>query len=858
MFCSAFANALKGHVDDSSVSERLFSAMLETLEAGLPEFYATLNALLVRHGVLDRVEREKPNIRRQPVREVRPSADPFGRADAVGSEGAAQWSGATEFPLPRAHAELQGIGRAGVRPLGSLRDQLHLSRLFAAPGETPDNAPEYSTNELVSGLEELQNLFSRTGGSAALDPGSVRQQLLAHLQRSGAPTKSLGQSASDGLELVGSLFQSLLGDAALGAAARTHLPRLQPLLHRAALEDGALLDSTQHPLLRVVDRVAQLDATLDGTQEQRLQEILDRLGHADGAAPVESVLTELEALVESQGTVYTKAVAETVRVAEEQQRVLRERRELSGDPLPPTPAFPEELARWVDRAKALKPGARVTLNTTGRAVALTLAWVAEAHSSYLFVDGRGQKAASLTLQQVVVYLRRGLLKLVSDAPGSAVDRALFGVVDRMHRKLIEDATEDPLTGLHTRKAFMREVEARLPLPQTEPAETEGVMCEISFENLRDINERAGTEIGDELIRAMSAKLLEANPGEGCVRGRLGGGEWGLYFTRGGEKTALRSMRALMPTLEAIRLAAVPDLAPRLACGIAGVDGQSPLVEPMLRAARAAREHAARGGEGIALAGADERRRQQIAQLMAYVPKALARNRLVLMYHEIRALDISEMPAARILLAAEDRGGKLIPPALFAPAVAGTHYAFDIDLWMLRALLGWIDAMPVEADRYSAFVVPLSRVSLQTEGIAHLIVNEFMNHPVPPSRIRFEIEDAVAHANLAECAELVGSLREFGCRFVLGDFSGEHHDNAYLRELAIDFIELAPRFTVDSREDPRDVAITRSINELAHFMGRRTIARVDATPEVQRALRQMRVDYLHDTSRETRLQVNANG
>ena len=59
MFCSAFANALKGHVDDSSVNELLFTAMHETLELGLQEFYAALNALLVQHGVLGRVEREK-------------------------------------------------------------------------------------------------------------------------------------------------------------------------------------------------------------------------------------------------------------------------------------------------------------------------------------------------------------------------------------------------------------------------------------------------------------------------------------------------------------------------------------------------------------------------------------------------------------------------------------------------------------------------------------------------------------------------------------------------------------------------------------------------------------------------------
>ena len=863
VLCAIFAHALKGLADAPPAREQVFSALRDCLLAELAGFYAALNALLVEHGVLVTVTREKPTILRQQSRSGPPPLDGFGRAEPVRApDPAATWPGALRGERnPRSPAHSGGTSTRPGYPLGALREQMQLSRLLAPAQTDSAEVPAYSTEELLVGLDSLRDLFSATQGRGALPPAELTRQLLESLAGRGSAGKTLGVEAREGLELVGNLFQSLLSDAALGTAARAQLPRLQPVLHRAALEDSALFDSTQHPLLRVVDRVAQLEATLSGEQEQRLQDILDRLARTSGRSPdaMDTVIGELEAVISHQGEAYAAAVAATVRDAEAQQAILRERRELAGEPPPPPPVFPEELARWVARARALVPGTRVTLNTTGQPVPLTLVWVAEGLAVYLFVDARGRKAASLTLQQVVIYLRRGLMQVVSEAPVSAVERAMFGVVERMHRQLVDDASEDPLTGIKTRKAFLREVEARLPLPQPDGTAVEGALCELSFENLRTLNDHHGTEVGDELIRALTREVTAALAGDDVVLGRLGGGEWGIYFTRGGEKAAHTRLRALLEKLGEVRASASLDAVPRLVCGIAGVDGQSPLLEPLLRATSAARVRAAQeGGEAIMLAGADERRRQQIVQLMSYVPKALTRERLVLMQQEVRALDASEMPAARLMVAALDRGGKLIPPTLFAPAVAATPHAFDTDLWSLRAVLRWMSEAPQEADRYSAFVLPLSRASVETDGIANLIVNEFMNYPVPPSRLRFELQDDVAHAKLPECLELVGSLREFGCRFVLGNFTGNQSDNTYLRELAVDYVELAGRFTVDRQQDPRDLAITRSINELAHFMGRRTIARVEASPEILRLLRQIRVDYIHDTTRETRLEVIADG
>ena len=135
MFCSAFANALRGQIDDVTVSERLFSVMHETLEAGLPALYGALNALLAQHGVLDRVEREKPVIRKQPVREVRPVNDAFGRVEALSPNGAGRGPELGEGPSLRSLAEEQTSLRGGARSLGSLREQMHLARLFTTPDE---------------------------------------------------------------------------------------------------------------------------------------------------------------------------------------------------------------------------------------------------------------------------------------------------------------------------------------------------------------------------------------------------------------------------------------------------------------------------------------------------------------------------------------------------------------------------------------------------------------------------------------------------------------------------------------------------------------------------------------------------
>lgn len=166
--------------------------------------------------------------------------------------------------------------------------------------------------------------------------------------------------------------------------------------------------------------------------------------------------------------------------------------------------------------------------------------------------------------------------------------------------------------------------------------------------------------------------------------------------------------------------------------------------------------------------------------------------------------------------------------------------------------------PDELEQFSAFIVPLSRAALETEDLANTIVNELMETAVPPAKICFEIDDKTAVAKLNETADLINTLREFGCQFILAEFGAGQTNYEYLKELAVNFVCIQSSYIADGTQDSKDLAIAKSINELAHFMGKLTISKLPNVSGGLDLLREMKVDFVHDTSRATRLIVNSDG
>ena len=112
--------------------------------------------------------------------------------------------------------------------------------------------------------------------------------------------------------------------------------------------------------------------------------------------------------------------------------------------------------------------------------------------------------------------------------------------------------------------------------------------------------------------------------------------------------------------------------------------------------------------------------------------------------------------------------------------------------------------------------------------------------VPPNKVIFEITGDIDSLSVAQ--QFVRTLRETGCRFSLNDFSAGHASFAYLRSLPVEKIKINGMFVKDLTSNPDDYAMVRSINEVAHFMERQTVAEFVENDEILAVLKRLEVDY----------------
>lgn len=719
----------------------------------------------------------------------------------------------------------------------------------------------YSLGQIADGLTGFQRALASDREPELFGVDYVKERIVEALAAQGIEAKDIGQAEGDAIEVIVNLFQALFQDTLLADFAKGQLKRLQPSVHKTALIDQEFFASTQHPIRQLLNRIALLRPEPGAGGEAmaaRVQALVDgvNLGFERDLGVIEPVVRELDTILKEQRYAYESNVQQVVVGCEDQQRVLRERREKGGAVVGETTGqhdLPPEWNRWLNRSKALRTGERLVMNAnTKKPYPVTLVWIGDDFNPYVFVDDRGHKTSTLTLQQVAMYLRRGVMKPVTEEGDGAVDRALFGVVNRLHEQVAEQATHDTLTGLLNRKMFTQSLEQRLP--QQGDQNPGAVLCLLSAENLKTINEQYGVEVGDKLIQDVSKLMREHFKRKQVTLGRLGGTEWGLFWDRGGLPAAYKETQSLIERLGKAEIDHGGQmLQPRFVAGITAVEDDLARSDQLIAAAAEACNTArSLPDKPIYIAGTDNRHRKHLEQMMNYVAKAIKRDRLVLLYQEVRGVTKQAAAAAQIVVSAEDRNGKLVPPTLFSQAAAASDHAFDVDLWAFRKTLEWMARHEDDVERFSAFIIPLSRAAIDNEGLASTIVNELMQTSVPPAKICFEIADTDAVAKLAEAVELINTLREFGCQFILGEFGGGQTNYEYVKELAVDFVTIQSSFVADARQSPKDMAMARSINELVHFMGKMTIAKQTPEAQILELLRDIGVDFVHDSTKSTRL------
>lgn len=415
----------------------------------------------------------------------------------------------------------------------------------------------------------------------------------------------------------------------------------------------------------------------------------------------------------------------------------------------------------------------------------------------------------------------------------------------LNRRLSYHASHDILTGLVNRREFESRLERALKSAHAK--ETSYALCYLDLDQFKIVNDSCSHAAGDALLNQLGA-LLKSKIRWRDTLARLGGDEFGILLESCSLEEAIDSAEALRTAVNEYKFV-WDDRSFRLSVsiGIVPITAENEDVATLLSAADSACLAAKEAGrDRIHTFQEDDinlvRRRREL-QWAARIKNALEEDRFELYRQTIRPLQAEEEGAHyEVLLRMRDETGKIIAPGLFIEAAERYSITPAIDHWVVHNAFRWLVSEADERERLAMCAINLSGQSLGDDKFLPFVIEQFQTSGLDPTKICFEITETAAIASYSQANRFINALKELGCKFALDDFGTGLSSFGYLKHFPVDFLKIDGSFVKEILHDPIDREMVRSINEIGHLTGKRTIAEFAENEEIITMLRGMGVDY----------------
>jgi diguanylate cyclase (GGDEF)-like protein len=382
-----------------------------------------------------------------------------------------------------------------------------------------------------------------------------------------------------------------------------------------------------------------------------------------------------------------------------------------------------------------------------------------------------------------------------------------------------EARTDELTGLPNRRLFFESLAACLEPGPT--ARTAVLM--IDLDRFKEINDSLGHSVGDDVLRELGPRLIEAVGTTGTVA-RLGGDEFGLVLAApidaaGAIEVAERVCDALRQPFELKGMSLRVDAS--IGIALAPEHGAAP--ETLLQKADVAMFAAKRSHAPWQVYSSEyEQNARERLELMEDLRDALRRGEIVLFYQPILDLASGVVTGAEALARWRHPSRGLLPPIAFLSLIAdaGLMEPFTMDV---------LDQALVQQSRWSTagydirVSVNISAASLRDDELPDKIAALIVKREVNPERITLEITEDSFIADPEQALLVLERLRALGVELAIDDFGTGFSSLTYIRRLPVSELKLDRTFLTGAPQDKRAVSIIRSTVDLAHSLGLRIVA-----------------------------------
>ncbi len=431
------------------------------------------------------------------------------------------------------------------------------------------------------------------------------------------------------------------------------------------------------------------------------------------------------------------------------------------------------------------------------------------------------KALSEALNMLQLSLEFSLLRMCEsfELERQRTDEELV----RREEELSFLATHDALTGLPNRTLILDRVEQMIA--RSRRSQTPVAALFIDLDNFKDINDTFGHAVGDELLRAVAARL------GGVVRdsdalGRLGGDEFvviseELSLAAGPELVAERLLEALRQPFK-LGMGKQTRVSVTASIGIAMGDRAS--AEELLRSADIAMYRAKWDGKHrYAVFETDmQDALQNRVELEMDLREALDKDEFFLAYQP--TIDLSDMSPTGVEALVRWRHPRrgVLQPDEFIPLLEETGLIVEVGKWVLDQACAQGAAWRA-AGYPIRMAVNVSGRQLDSDRLLDDIEGALSGSGLDPDALTIEVTETMLMRNVEETADRLTALKQLGVRIAIDDFGTGYSSLAHLQRFPVDSLKIDRSFISGLSSNQEGATLIHSLVQLGKALSIETFA-----------------------------------
>lgn len=410
-------------------------------------------------------------------------------------------------------------------------------------------------------------------------------------------------------------------------------------------------------------------------------------------------------------------------------------------------------------------------------------------------------------------------------------------------ELTYQAQHDKLTGLHNRNFFQQELEHLIS--RIYRSGENCALIYLDLDQFKYVNDTLGHAAGDELLIEVS-QLLKDKLREGDLLARFGGDEFTILLYDADEHAVDIVAHNLLGFFESYRFFAESQLF-NVTCsmGITHLNRQTESADTALSHADIACNIAKTEGRNcFHVYDPANKQLDGMAEDMGWagrVKNAYENDHFSLVYQPIVSVHDNKVEDYEVLLRMDLDDGQCILPGGFIPAAERFGLINNVDRWTVSRAMHALVKLH-EKNSHICFAINLSGRAFEDKELLPMIQGILDNTGLDPTSLTFEITETAAIANITAATNFITKLKDMGCQFALDDFGTGFCSFAYLKNLPVDKLKIDGAFVQSLDTSKVDRAMVQSMNQIAHALGKQTIAEFVQNEKTLNILKEYGVDF----------------